>query len=56
MLVPVQQFLNLDNVQVHAKIFEQEILQLPGLCVKHQSEKQYVGVFQEEDGLPRAHS
>lgn len=36
MLVPVhQQFLNLDNVQVHAKTFEQEILPLHRLCDKH---------------------
>lgn len=37
MLVPVhQQFLNLDDVQVHAKTFKQEILQLHRLCDKHE--------------------
>jgi len=36
MLVRVQQFFNLDDVQVHAKTFEQEILQLHRLCDKHE--------------------
>lgn len=37
MLVPVhQQFLNLGDVQVHAKTSEQEILQLHRLCDKRE--------------------